>query len=530
MVLPSNSAMRPWFSGPAVVDKLPLLVLLTAAAFCATLLSFVREPVFYLGDGGMKLLATQQFAKGVFTSELRLPAEDWVKLLWQSGYYPLEPPFVFEIGGRHVVGQPLIFPAASAPFYRLFGYRGLYFLPAASAVLLAAGMHIAARRIGLSAAALAIAHAGWATSYLMVYSAIFWDHVPGTMLAWWGIFPVIESFSHRVTPRRLGMAGLFLGVSGWFRPECLALAAIVIVMWGPVAARRAMLSEWAAFSAVTIAVMGGFFALNFYTFGHVLGTHAVPVFNRSEADHLRAAVQLVAFFGRELLRFAPIAVFVAYLAIRMGFAKTRQGTASFWFLVTSAVLFVFAVSYMVPTEGGLQWGPRHVIPVVPLLSLAAGIGWQQATLRADRTNYSLTFALAVAVIGYGVWLNMWVGGHNLRNNYQLKMLPTIRLVEATGIDQIVVTDQSTAQEMAALMQDHRFYLAPQDERQPRRLARLADAFEAAGRQHFLVIVSVEPDTRDLLAPPTANGTAHCWTRRHLGTNTVGYVVYEFSRC
>jgi hypothetical protein len=152
-------------------DRLPLLILIAGAACSATFLSFVRGPVFYSGDGGMKLLMTQQFAKGVFTSELRLPAEDWVKGLWASGYYPLEPPFVFEVNDRHVVGQPLTFPAASAPFYALFGYRGLYVLPAASFLLLAAAMHVGGRRLGLSPEAMAVAHAGWVTSYLVLYSS-----------------------------------------------------------------------------------------------------------------------------------------------------------------------------------------------------------------------------------------------------------------------------------------------------------------------------------------------------------------------
>lgn len=125
---------------------------------------------------------------------------------------------------------------------------------------------------------------------------------------------------------------------------------------------------------------------------------------------------------------------------------------------------------------------------------------------------------------------MWVGAHNLRNNYALKILPTIQLVKARGVDQIVVTDQSTAQEMAALMQDHRFYLVPKDDNQSERLTRLADAFVAAGRWGFLVIFSLEPDTQDVSEPAVARASTNCWTRRHIGTNTVGYVVYEFSRC
>ena len=317
------------------------------------------------------------------------------------------------------------------------------------------------------------------------------------MLAVWGIVPVVEGLSHPVSRRRLSVAALLMGGSGWFRPECLALAAIVIVVWLPIAARRSNLSEWAIFSGLTLSVVAGFLALNFYIFGNVLGMHAIPVTDRpiSEMEHLREAVHLLEFFASGVARFAPVVLLLPILAVRMMYPVTWRGTVPFYFLVVCGALFLVAVWYMVPTEGGLQWGPRHVIPVVPLLSLAVGIGWQSAALPAPRMVYARTCVFALVLIGYGTWLNMWVGARTLRHNYTLKILPTIQLVRANGADQIVVTDQSTAQEMAALMQDHRFYLAPINDNQPERLAQLADAFLAAGRQRFLVIFYWSPRPR-----------------------------------
>ena len=125
---------------------------------------------------------------------------------------------------------------------------------------------------------------------------------------------------------------------------------------------------------------------------------------------------------------------------------------------------------------------------------------------------------------------MWVGANNLRHNYAQKILPTIRLVEARGTDQIVVTAQTIAQEMAALMRDHRFYLVPVDVNQSARLTGLADEFLRAGRRQFLVIDAVEPDTDNVPDPTLISGPGICWTRRRLGANTVGYLVYEFSLC
>jgi hypothetical protein len=50
------------------------------------------------------------------------------------------------------------------------------------------------------------------------------------------------------------------------------------------------------------------------------------------------------------------------------------------------------------------------------------------------------------------------------------------------------------------------------------------------RQRLLVIFSLAPETHDLVEPSLAATPNVCWTRRRLGVNTVGYVVYEFSRC
>ena len=62
--LRTSDSRTPGDFGGRVFEKiLPVLVLCAALAFSAVLLSFVREPVFYNGDGGMKLLVTQQFAK-----------------------------------------------------------------------------------------------------------------------------------------------------------------------------------------------------------------------------------------------------------------------------------------------------------------------------------------------------------------------------------------------------------------------------------------------------------------------------------
>jgi hypothetical protein len=219
-----------------------------------------------------------------------------------------------------------------------------------------------------------------------------------------------------------------------------------------------------------------------------------------------------------------------YFVVRARFGPDPRCAAAFSFVMAVSALFLIAVSYMVPSEGGLQWGPRHVMPIVPFLSLAVGIGWQHAMLKYQRTERTLMRVAAIALVAYGIWLNGWVGARNLQQNYAEKILPIIHLVETNGADQIVVTDQYVTQEMAALTEDHRFYLVPAGHEQPRRLADLAAALHDVGRRRFLVVVAIDEGAQTGPVPTLSSRANACWNRSHLGRSASGYILYEFSDC
>jgi len=66
---------------------------------------------------------------GAWQADLQLDADPWIRHLWDQGLYPLGPPFVYEVDGARFIQYPLFFPALTAPFYALFGFRGLTILP-----------------------------------------------------------------------------------------------------------------------------------------------------------------------------------------------------------------------------------------------------------------------------------------------------------------------------------------------------------------------------------------------------------------
>ena len=121
-------------------------------------------------------------------------------------------------------------------------------------------------------------------------------------------------------------------------------------------------------------------------------------------------------------------------------------------------------------------------------------------------------------------MNGWAGAQNLRNNYAGKILPTIQRVERRKTDQIVVTDQYTAQEMAALMRDRRFYLSPRNDDPSRRLADLAEGF--AGGSSTAVPVSFPSMRTHRIFPRRASPTS----RVCVGASTVSKQTSPATSC
>src|SRR5919199_4191616 len=121
--------MKIYSASLAIKYKLPLLIILIGVLFSLYLQLQIPDEVFFSGDAGPKMLLTKQFASGRFQVDLDLPVEPWVRNLWQSGLYPFEPPFVYQINNRYYIQYPFTFPLISSPFYAFFGWRGVYIIP-----------------------------------------------------------------------------------------------------------------------------------------------------------------------------------------------------------------------------------------------------------------------------------------------------------------------------------------------------------------------------------------------------------------
>src|SRR5215475_3353684 len=110
----------------------PFVVIAAGVLYTLCLQTLIPDEVFYSCDGGFKFLLTKQFADRGFHDmrlDLDLRSEPWVRQLWLDGYYPFVEPFTYRRGDRWYMQYQPFFSIMSAPFYRWFGFRGLYVIP-----------------------------------------------------------------------------------------------------------------------------------------------------------------------------------------------------------------------------------------------------------------------------------------------------------------------------------------------------------------------------------------------------------------
>ena len=192
----------------------------------------VPKDVFFNGDGALKALLARQLSNGQWRFDLVERAEAWVTRLWQEGLYSYRPPFVYYLNQRYYISFPFPFSLLTSLFYKLLGYRGFYLIPLLSTWVL---------WLSFSRAIPAFSLDSWGgllglvilifASPLTLYSAIYCEHTLAVTLGFLGIviaFFLPDTANSGWLPNLLG--GFLVGLSVWFRSECLALVATLTLL------------------------------------------------------------------------------------------------------------------------------------------------------------------------------------------------------------------------------------------------------------------------------------------------------------
>lgn len=457
--------------------------LLLAGVVYSLLLAFqVPGEVFFNGDGGMKFLLARQFLAGQWGADIRPPEDPLVQELWRQGYGPFKEPFVYVTEGRFVQCFPIYFSLLTAPFYGLFGFRGLYLVPLISLWGVWLRFWWLSRRLGLSTyettpALVALVFA----SPLTLYGATYWEHTLAVALAFCGIAELIPALNPAPRPWRLVVAGVLLGLAGWLRPENICFAAAWLAAW-IISYRAGGMRNWAMAAMGAVGALAVFFALNQAVYGHPLGAHSFSVIRGvSFWDHLlRESLPLLPPQCLGLLLYMPPVLLIVPLGLWHWFRDPALRHSRLGIPLVAVLLYFLAVPVIIDHIGGLQWGPRYLLSAVPPLCLIGAFVLQN-TRQQRRGRLALGLFALLIVLGMGV--NSGLGWSYFSINYHQRVWPLLQLVQQREEEFVVVTHQHVALELTSLWNQKRFLRAEDADG----LMAVADALQQHGVRQFLLL-------------------------------------------
>src|SRR5580693_3946957 len=132
-------------------------VLLISLVYLIFLACSIHQGIFYAGDQALKSLQVKQIAAGYGFKYVHLGQPEWVRSVWNAGFFPLQPPFFYPSSQGYLFVYPPLFQIVSAFFYAQFGSAGLYFLPMLCTAILLGWTVLLLKRSGIRPANIALA-------------------------------------------------------------------------------------------------------------------------------------------------------------------------------------------------------------------------------------------------------------------------------------------------------------------------------------------------------------------------------------
>ncbi|MET0286201.1 MAG: hypothetical protein ABW352_17105 [Polyangiales bacterium] len=430
-------------------------VLLAGFAWSATLYALAPTDVFYTGDAGLKSLLIEQLARGQVQPQLALDVAPWVRTLWDEGYQPFGPPFMYDAPAANTLSFPIYFSLLCAPFQALAGPRGALLVP----LLALWGVWLQVWRLSRlralspwqTNAALAIVVLA---SPLTLYGAILWEHTLGVLLFTFALEALCT------TPR--AWLGFVAGLGVAVRSELYIPLALVTVALAFPRPKRAL--PFACGLAASVLLVWG---SNYALYGMPLGLHGTQVLDaQDDTPLLRRVLERALSMDRKLLWTVPATALALYVGVRK-----REGFAGRALLVL--LLSLLVIPLVVPNDGIRQIGARYYLCLVPLIALLAvddlHTRWQP-------------FAWALVVL-LGVRFDVLRSSHELVRDYRNDRDPALTALRMAPQEVIVVERQETAHELASLFAD-KHVLRADDTQQ---LGTLSDRLHEQGQSSFLLV-------------------------------------------
>ncbi|MBI4843167.1 MAG: hypothetical protein HY809_02430 [Nitrospirae bacterium] len=433
-------------------------LLLLGVLHLGYLLSLPDDAIFFSGDGGLKYLLTKEFLHGNISPELVLHPAPEAAELWMNGLYPFDVPFVYTIDGRKMVGSPLYFPLASAPFLAAMGWRGLYILPAAGVFLVWIWLILCSRSVqfGITSVCAVLVSVIFA-SPLTLYGGMFWEHAPAVFLAAIPLLPLILKRDAIYTTRSALIFGSLAGTGVFFRPEVLVCVICAIIASFIFFEKER--SRYIAFFSVGFFIsVSLFFTANQLLYGNILGLHSAQI--KESVFSLWFAMQTfnrtVTLLGLSYQYWPPCVFILVTLPFVLAspYPNKRELLACISVIIVSIPL----IALLVPNTGGKQWGPRYLLVLLPWGGIAVGLIVQAITQYYGRFVKVAALLFLSLSLALGLRINTWIGTKVLANDYRHRVLPALQLIREQPQKFVILTHQWISLELAELADEKTFLL------------------------------------------------------------------------
>jgi hypothetical protein len=517
--------------------RLPLVAVVCTGFLYAALRAFAVGPIdgFWAVDQGVRLEQVQSLLENHFRSLATLYPGDVIDPLHH--FTPLLGQYLYRNGQSYAMFSA-VSAVVNAALFHLLGTAGLYVLPIGSTILL---LLLADRLMGdaLEPAwrCAVVLGLGLATP-LLFYSLTFWDHTLVAMMALLALFLALRSRPERGV-RSMAWAGGVLGLATWFRPEIFlglpALAAAVFFARWPRPWKRSFALAGGALGPLSLQAV-----FNRAVYGTFWGPHILRAaqatyerggglaeFLRLRADwakQLLAPVLVLGLAGAAVLLAlavaaalpAPVrrtalqrAATVALLAAAAAVAIDRTPGSEAALFVTAplvmlifvpagrnggsghvaATLGVFSAVYILAAwlfrlpAGGVQWGPRILLPAVAPLVVAGTVRLASALRSMPRGFFRLALASA-AILLLLTGVKSEVAGIAAARQADIDFAQFSEAAEESRQQVIVVGNVAAGSLLAPIFYDGYIIVCGST---PRQLAGVTRLLAARGFQEFFLL-------------------------------------------
>lgn len=410
---------------------LVVLVLAIAALYTGIVLALSPYHGFWSGDAGVKLWQMEAWIASGWRTPWAAYAAVNAALDPDHRLSPLAPPFAVWEGDRVLTIYTLPYTFASSLLLAKWGRLALYAPPLAAGV---AGLVLVAwmgHRFSARVAWLALPVLGLATPWLF-YSVVFWEHTTASVFVWAALgLQFLDADALRVRWARSVAAGLCLGAAVAARPEAavcaLALVGVLVVRrstWRPLGWLMGGLALAGLVGYVYQTSLVGWTLRGQVTMNFDPSGFETPLFSAERLIEMSQMVVQSCHPGVRVILAGGVAIFaLARVHRRLHPADTRE----FGLAIECAGLGLVAVGAVVLLLRDHQ--PIDLFTGVPVVCLSALGRPRRVRAVESRTRWKGQLAVwCVLVVGLSIALGRQNGGWQWGPRYLTPLLAPLVLL------------------------------------------------------------------------------------------------------